>query len=139
MGKMLARGHIARVSETAWRDRIDSLVTLPMRVSIADAAHRPRVSVYESRFLAGGRLMAWWDRPGDGSGDQPAKPRERTSAGMPSVYRNRFRDAPEDQDDGVDGQLLAEQDPVSRRWVWRSTFKHSGGVRSIAGHRGDAE
>jgi hypothetical protein len=50
-GKLLTRGHTARVSETASRDRIDSLVTLPMRVSIADAAPAPRVSVYESRFL----------------------------------------------------------------------------------------
>jgi hypothetical protein len=67
--------------------------------------------------------MAWWDRPGDGSGDQPTKPCERTSAGMPSVYGNRFRDAPEHQDDGVEWQLLAEQDPVSGRWVWHSTFR----------------
>jgi hypothetical protein len=83
---MLARGHTARVSETARRDRIDSLVALGIAVSVGNAMLAPRTSVYERRLFL---------EPPEGVVGPPRRLSGEAAAARPaaSIYENRLRDA----------------------------------------------
>jgi hypothetical protein len=58
-----------------------------------------------------------------GEQDKPEKGQPRPGS---SVYESRFAAPPEDQDDGVEWTLLAEQDPVTGRWTRYGTWKPFG-------------